>query len=64
MNEDYRKKAEKLGVPVIPPNDTPPYPNNNDVKAICGQCGIEILKVMGYCCSHSNCPTGMGPTIV
>lgn len=43
-------------VPVIlplPPEE--PY-EPNPVVAICGQCGIELRKVMMYCCMNSRCP--------
>ena len=34
-----------------------PVPNN------CSLCGLELGKVMGYCCPNIECPTGLGPTI-
>jgi hypothetical protein len=41
----------------IPPH-FPGYPISK-----CSKCGIELKGVMGYCCSHRDCPTGMGPTV-
>lgn len=44
-------------VPVIPPlpeqtEDLDPNPT----VAVCGQCGLEIKKVMMYSCGNSRCP--------
>lgn len=36
--------------------DTIQFPVNN-----CSKCGLELKGVMGYVCSHFECPTGMGP---
>lgn len=50
-------------VPVIPPLP-PESPNDmdpNPVVAICGQCGLNLRRVMGYVCINSRCPTGLGP---
>lgn len=27
----------------------------------CSLCGIRLDSVTGYCCSRTNCPTGLGP---
>ena len=43
-------------LPVIPPLPTvPPRPADGAV-AICGQCGLRLLPVMGYVCFSTNCP--------
>lgn len=55
--EDHKKKAERLGVPVILPLVPPPI---TDVVAVCGLCGLEIKRVMGYYCPQAGCPTGLG----
>lgn len=59
---DYiRKRAKELDVPVIEPLPPPPPPRNpQGVIAICGQCGLEITRVMGYVCHNQRCPTGLG----
>ena len=44
------------GLPVIPPLPEPPYQAPDGAVAICGQCGLRIMKVMGYSCSNSRCP--------
>lgn len=44
-------------VPVIPP--LPPGEPNldpNPVVAKCGECGLEIRRVMHYSCGNSRCP--------
>lgn len=43
-------------LPVIPP--IPPRPNSpaDGAIAICGECGLRILPVMGYVCGNSRCP--------
>jgi hypothetical protein len=58
----FDKEAAEIGVPVIPPLSPPhKFPNDpNPVMAICGKCGLHILRVMGYCCMSPNCPTGLG----
>lgn len=38
-------------VPIIPPR--PPF---NPVVAKCGACGLELRRVMMYCCQRSDCP--------
>lgn len=51
-------------VPVIPP--LPPDHNPLDPDrwyAQCGECGLLLHRVMGYCCHNSRCPTGLGPII-
>jgi len=57
--ETPEEKARRLGVPLIPriiPIQTDPNP----VVSVCGQCGLELRTVMGYYCTRSNCPTGLG----
>jgi hypothetical protein len=51
-----RRRAEYLGVPVIPAIPTPKDKGPNPVVAICGECGLELHRVMGYVCSRENCP--------
>lgn len=29
----------------------------------CKECNIDLYQVMGYCCPHTNCPCGLGPTM-
>ena len=49
-------------VPVVPPLPPAYVPNSdpNPIVARCGECGLEIRQVMGYCCQHPRCPTGLG----
>lgn len=30
-------------------------------KITCSKCGLVMDGPMGYCCSHRDCPCGMGP---
>ena len=68
--EDYRRRAEELGVPVIPPikpnpiNDPDKPWDPNPTVSICGECGLEIKRVMGYACGNTNCPCGLGPIMI
>lgn len=34
-----------------------------DVSKVCQKCGIDLSAVMGYVCSVTDCPTGLGPTM-
>lgn len=56
----HQDRADELGVPIIPPN-TPHGPGPDPTVAICGECGLELKRVMGYVCTNHNCPCGMGP---
>ena len=29
----------------------------------CPTCGLKLNQVMGYCCPHPKCPTGLGPVM-
>lgn len=46
------------GLPIIPPlPDWPPPPQAPDgAIAVCGQCGLRLMRVMGYVCAHPRCP--------
>ncbi len=49
--------GEWTDVPVIPPLEGPDLPcDPNPVVAKCGQCGLNLHRVMGYVCSHPRCP--------
>jgi hypothetical protein len=64
MNENPADKARRLGVPLIPSSpNLPELPENNPIDptvAVCGKCGLEIKRIMGYFCSQGNCPSGLG----
>lgn len=51
-----------IGMPTLP---SIPTPWINEWTPIdykhCPKCGIQLDKVMGYCCPQPNCPTGLGP---
>jgi len=57
--ETPEEKARRLRVPLVPRrviNVPPPYDPNPTV-AVCGECGIELKRVMGFVCTKPNCPT-------
>lgn len=59
--ETPEQKAKRLGVPLIPKCPTTPPPGNpHGVVSVCGECGLEIYRTMGYSCQRNNCPTGLG----
>ena len=54
-----QEKEKSISSPFTPPRDPfSPLP-----KSKCKKCGIELNTIMGYCCPHPDCPTGLGPTI-
>lgn len=64
-NETPEDKARRIGVPLIPKNNRPcvvPMDTNRTVS-VCGECGLEIKQVMGYCCPKGNCPARLGGSI-
>lgn len=52
----FVREETKLPYPTIWPCPVPVTP---DYKT-CGKCGMKLEGVMGYCCPHSHCPTGLG----
>jgi hypothetical protein len=39
-----------------------PFPSQPfKVYNVCPTCGLRLDNVMSYCCSHIDCPTGLGP---
>ena len=61
------EEAKRKGIPVIPklpePNPFEQLNPHNPVVAVCGECGLELCKVMGYVCFNPRCPTGLGPVM-
>lgn len=39
---------------------TPSLPPTTSWNSNCPKCGIYLEQVMGYCCPHPRCPTGLG----
>lgn len=58
FNETPEEKARRIGVPVIPKikpfRDV--FPSPHKPAAVCGECGMEMMSVMGYVCPRGNCP--------
>ena len=62
---DYTpKEYTPDGLPIIPrlPENPlhPTKPAPDGAVAVCGECGLRILPVMGYVCSNPRCPCGLG----
>lgn len=53
--EDVERKPTPL--PLL---QTPDF-NRKDSR--CSRCGLELARVMGYCCPVPDCPTGLGPVM-
>lgn len=52
---DYsRRKDDPKPLPVIPP--LPISPAGDGAIAICGECGLRLMPVMGYVCPNIRCP--------
>lgn len=62
--ETPEEKARRIGVPVVPRRPPRPPVNPDPILAVCGECGVEIRRVMMYSCQNGNCPCGLGPTAV
>lgn len=43
-------------VPVIPPRPPEPPYDPDPTVAVCGQCGIELKRVMCFSCQDPRCP--------
>lgn len=37
-----------------------PQPGPNPVIGKCPKCGLELHRMMMYCCPNTLCPTGLG----
>lgn len=67
--ETPEEKAKRLGVNLIPKrvdipaDEKPVHPGANPTVAVCGECGIELKKVMMYCCNRQNCPCFVKATL-
>lgn len=59
-DETPEEKARRIGVPVFPDRARLPMPPHDPTIGVCGRCGLELKRVMGYCCPRSGCPTGLG----
>ncbi|WP_066770021.1 hypothetical protein [Sphingobium sp. CCH11-B1] len=55
-HETPAQKAKRIGVPLIPARPKPQQPAFDPVISVCGACGMEMRKVMGYACPRSDCP--------
>ena len=52
-----KKTVDGREVPVIPPLPLiEPNPEPNPVVAVCGECDMEIRRVMGFVCGRARCP--------
>ncbi len=44
------------GLPIIEPYPAPQPSPVDGAVAVCGQCGLRIMPVMGYVCQQTRCP--------
>lgn len=59
--ETPEQKAKRLGVPLVPKRGTSlPTIRLDGIVSVCGECGLELHRAMGYVCPRINCPTGLG----
>lgn len=56
QSESPQEKARRLGVPVIPPREKQPTPDSNPVVSVCGECGVEMRRIMHIACGRERCP--------
>lgn len=53
------QKQTDDGLPIIQPiKPGAPHRAPDGTIAVCGQCGMRIMPVMGYVCPRPNCPCG------
>lgn len=57
-----RLVEERHYIPQDKPWDVPFVPTKHYGENRCTKCGIKLNAVMGYCCPHTDCPCGMGPS--
>jgi hypothetical protein len=57
QNQRVTQPYQPFGIPLPNPN-TYQWPTNH-----CTKCGLQLDKVMSYCCPQPNCPTGLGPVM-
>ena len=48
-------------IPPLPPGE--PDPDPNPIIAVCGECGLEVRRIMSYSCPNPRCPTGLGSNV-
>lgn len=61
--ETPEERARRIGVPLVPRRpETPVSPD--PIVGVCGECGLELRRVMMYSCPNGRCPCGLGPTAV
>lgn len=62
--DDGSRVIQEMGQNKLAPRDYIPslpdiFPQQYDYNS-CPKCGIKLEGVMGYCCPHARCPTGLG----
>lgn len=59
-SETPAEKAKRLKVPLLGPTPSRPIFDPDPTISVCGTCGLELKRIMGYVCSQNDCPTGLG----
>ena len=54
--ETPAEKAKRIGVPLIPARPILAPVDLNPIVSVCGACGTELRRVMGFVCSRTDCP--------
>lgn len=72
INETPEEKADRIGVPLIPKRPRPrkpqadpwkkPVDETNPTVGVCGECGIEVKRIMYFSCGNDRCPVQQRPT--
>lgn len=58
QNQRVTQPYQPFGIPIPPITQPFQWPVDS-----CTKCGLKLDKVMSYCCSVPNCPTGLGPVM-
>ena len=57
--ERHQRVTQPYFIPQVTPNTQPLQWSITQ----CTKCGLQLDKVMSYCCSQPDCPTGLGPVM-
>lgn len=58
--EKFGEDKTPVNPPVLPAFPDLASPNKVEDATNCTKCGLALHAVMGYGCTQTNCPTGLG----